>query len=395
MIEIKKNIFWNGIKDYDLRSFHGHEMSTHHGSTYNSFLIKDEKIALVDTVWDLHSEEFIRSLKENVGIENIDYIIVNHMEPDHAGCIELLMDINPKIEIYCTAAGEKIIKKYFNRDDWKINTVKTGDKLSLGEYELTFVEMKMIHWPESMLVYIEKAKLLLSNDAFGQHYAAGVMFDDEADTCVMNYEALKYYANILTPFNVLIKKKLDEIAAMNLDIDMIAPSHGVIWRSRVQDILDFYSEWCNNTNDGSVVIIYDTLYGSTKKMAEEISKPFLKAGIPYKMYNAAITDGSDLIADVFSAKLVVVGSPTVHNGMLTTVDQVLARMKHLKFKNKIGAAFGSYGWSGEATKDIDESLNKMGITTVIEPISVKYNLSPEELKMCYEFGEKLVAEVQE
>ena len=385
MIEIKKNIYWTGIKDWDLRVFHGHELSTHRGSSYNSYLIKDEKTILVDTVWDPYKEEFVARLEKEVGLNNIDAIVINHIEPDHGGSLGYLMERIPNVPIYCTKNGVEIIKKTFHKE-WNFNAVKTGDSINIGEYDLVFVEMQMLHWPDSLLTYVKGANLVLSNDAFGQHYAAKSLFNDEIDHCELYQEAIKYYANILTPFSPLIKKKVEQISAMNLPIDMIAPSHGVIWRTDPMQIVNKYYEWSQEYNEGNVVIIYDTMYNATKDMAESIAQGLAEAGVTYKMFNASNTDESDLLTDIFKAKGVIIGSCTVNNTVLRAIHALLEEIKAHKFKGKFGAGFGSYGWSGESPKVISQKLAEAGFKVSQEPLMFKYKPTEEEFEQCVTYG---------
>lgn len=385
MIEIKKNIYWTGIRDWELRQFHGHELSTHRGSTYNSYLVRDEKTALVDTVWDPYKDDFLEMLDKNIGLQSIDYIVINHVEPDHGGSLGHIMSRIPNTPIYCTKNGAEIIRKTYHQD-WDFRVVKTGDTLKLGEYELVFVEMQMLHWPDSMMTYVKGANVALSNDAFGQHYASLSLFNDETDTCELYQEAIKYYANILAPFSPLIKKKVEEIRAMNLPIDMIAPSHGVIWRTNPMQIVDKYYEWSQNYNEGFVAIIYDTMYNATKAMAGAIAEGLALEGVRYKIYNASISDESDLITDMFRAKGVIIGSCTVNNTVLRPVIGILEEIKSHKLKGKYAAGFGSYGWSGEAHKLISQKLGEAGLHIIAEPLGLKYRPTAEELQQCVEYG---------
>lgn len=386
MIEIKKDIYWLGLKDWELRKFHGHELSTHKGSTYNSYLIKDEKNVLVDTVWNPYKEQFEDILEKEIGISNIDMIVINHSEPDHAGSLGYIMSKIPHVPIYCTKNGADILKKHFHKD-WNFKIVKTGDTVSIGKYELVFVEMQMIHWPDSMMTYVKGANVVLSNDAFGQHYSARSLFNDECDSCEIFQEAIKYYANILTPYSGLIKKKIEQVKAMNLPIDMIAPSHGVIWRDNSMQIVDKYYEWSQDYNEGTVVIFYDTMYDATKRMAEAIGEGLGRNNVKYKIYNSSITDKSDLMTELFKAKGIIAGSCTVNNTVLTSVAAILHDIKSYKLKNKVGAAFGSYGWSGESPKIISQSLQDAGLQVFGEPIRVQYQPTQEDLLKCIEFGE--------
>jgi len=395
MLEIKKNIYWCGIRDWGLGVFHGHELSTHRGSSYNSYLIKDKKTVLVDTVWDPYKELFVTDLEENVGLSNIDAIVINHVEPDHGGSLGLLMEKIPNTPIYCTKNGAEIIKKYFGKD-WNFNIVKTGDTLDLGEYKLKFVEMQMIHWPDSMLEYVEGAKLVISNDAFGQHYCGVSMFNDEVDKCELYQEAIKYYANILTPFKPLIKKKIEQIVALNLDFDMIAPSHGVIWRDNPIQIVEKYLQWSEASfNEGNVAIIYDTMYHSTRVMAEAIARGLEEEGVKFKIFNAATKDKSDLNTEIFKANAVLIGSSTVNNTVLRPISALLDEIKGLKMKNKLALGFGSYGWSGEAHKIISDKLAEAGLTVCAEPLGIRYKPSSDELNQCVEVGRYIGKQVKD
>ncbi|MCR4435274.1 MAG: flavodoxin domain-containing protein [Clostridiales bacterium] len=385
MLEIKDNIFWVGIKDWELRRFHGHELSTHRGSSYNSYLIKDKKTVLVDTVWDPYQEEFAEMLEKEVGLGHIDMIVINHMEPDHGGSLGHILSKIPETPIYCTKNGMETIRGHFHRD-WNFNIVKTGDCVNIGSYDLVFVEMQMIHWPDSLLTYVKGANVVLSNDAFGQHYSAQSLFNDEVDACELYQEAEKYYANILTPFSALVKKKIEQIKGLSLPIEMIAPSHGVIWRDNPMQIVDRYYEWSQDYHEGNAVIVYDTMYEATKSMAQAIGRGLEKKNVKYKLFNCGKTDDSDLITELFKAKGIILGSCTVNNTMLHSVGGLVERMKGLRFKNKVAAGFGSYGWSGEAPALISRKLEEAGLTIVMDPIKVKYRPTAEDLGRCEEFG---------
>lgn len=397
MVEIKKNIYWCGIKDWELRHFHGHELSTHRGSSYNSYLIKDKKTVLVDTVWEPYKEEFVNALDREIGLGSIDAIVINHTEPDHGGSLGHLLDRLPdkSVPIYCTKNGADIISRYFPQKGLNLNIVKTGDTLSTGEYELVFVEMQMIHWPDSMLTYVKGAATALSNDAFGQHYAGISLFNDEVDSCELFEEALKYYANILTPFSALIKKKIEQIKALGLPIDMIAPSHGVIWRRDPMQIVDKYYEWSQDYSEGHAVIIFDTMYEATKTMAEAIGGGLTKQGVKCKLFNVSATDQSDLITEIFKAKGVIIGSCTVNNTVLRVTAGLLEEIKGHKFRGKLGAGFGSYGWSGESPKIISTALENSGFRIAGGPLGVKYRASESDLLQCAAFGESFAQEMKQ
>ncbi|MDR1062088.1 MAG: MBL fold metallo-hydrolase [Clostridiales bacterium] len=389
MHEIAKNIYWNGIKHWTLRNFHGRELSTHRASTYNAYIVRDEKTALIDTVWDPFADEFAASLEAGVGAKNIDLIVINHNEPDHGGSLGRVMELVPEgTPIYCSKNGAESIRKYFHRDDWNINVVKTGDSVSLGGRELTFVEMRLIHWPDSMMTFDSGAGVLFSNDAFGQHYCASGFFNDEVDECELYQEAIKYFANILAPYAPLIEKKLDEITALGLPVKLIAPSHGVIWRRDPLQIVGKYAEWAKAYSEGFAVIAYDCLYNATPAMAAAIAQGLANRGAAYKIFNTGGTDMSDLMTDMFCARGIIVGSSTVNNTVHRSIAGLLDDIRGHRLRGKIGAAFGSYGWSGEAPRLISEHLKGSGIEVAEEPLRAQYAPTPDDLRKCVEFGER-------
>lgn len=395
MIQVKDNVYWLGLKDWELRRFHGHEFSTHRGSSYNTYLIRDEKNILVDTVWTPFQKEFLEIIEKEVGFSNIDGIIINHMEPDHGGCLGALMELVPEnTPVYCSPKGVESIKGHFHKE-WNVIPVRTGDKINIGRSDITFVEMAMIHWPDSMAEFVTPANVLLSNDAFGEHYCPVSIFEDETDPCEVNQEALKYYANILTPLAPLIKKKIAEVKALNLPIEVIAPSHGVIWRKDPMRIIQKYAEWSEDYHEGYVTIVYDTMYNSTKKMAEAIAKGIENQGVKCKLYNSSVTDISDLVTELFCSKGIILGSCTIHNSYLRSLAGVLAEIKVHRFKKKIGAAFGSSGWSNAAPENLNEQLKDAGINVVLEPLGLKFVPTPEDIERCIKYGEEFALKVKE
>lgn len=392
MIKIKDNIYWAGVKDWEIKRFHGEEYSTHRGSSYNAYIVKDQKIALVDTVWTPFNERFLDKLEQNVGLNNISLIVINHTEQDHAGSLPYLMERLPETPIYCTKNGAMMIKKHFHRD-WNFNVVKTGDSVDLGEHKLVFAEMQMLHWPDSMATYVTGANVLLSNDAFGQHYASPYMFNDQVDQGELYQEAIKYYANILTPFSRMVKAKLKELAGLNLAIDMIAPSHGIIWRDNPMQIIEKYDQWAGDYHEGTVAILYDSMWGATRKMAQAIAKGLRNKGVGAKLLHTGRRDKNDVITEAFKAKGIIVGSSTINKVMLSSTAEILEIIKGLQFKNKVGAAFGSYGWSGESIKLVENRLKESGLEIVMDGIRAQYNPTPEDLKSCETFGESFAAHV--
>jgi anaerobic nitric oxide reductase flavorubredoxin len=394
MTKLKDKIYWLGLKVWDLETFHGHEMTTPLGTSYNSYLIKDKKTSLVDTCKIDKRDEYLQILEEDVGFENIDMIIMNHNEPDHGGMLlEILERIGRDKPVYCTQMGKKFINRFFG-EGLNIKTVKTGDEISLGETTLRFIEMRMIHWPDSMMTYALPQKVLFSNDAFGQHFTAGSIFDDAVDECKLFYEALKYYVNILTPLGKLINKKLKEIMDMELEIDLIAPSHGVIWKKNIGRILSSYQKWSEDANTEKVMIIYDTMYGQSAKIAKAIAEGVEKEGVDYRIYNVSTYDTSDLITEMFLAKGVMIGGPTINNSILSKTAGLLEEMRSMKFRNKLGGSFGTYGWSGESCKIIKEGLIGAGLKVELDPISVFLKMSTEEKENCINYGRKFAKMVK-
>ncbi|HOQ17828.1 MAG: anaerobic nitric oxide reductase flavorubredoxin [Epulopiscium sp.] len=389
-VKITESVTWVGIRDWELRTFHGEEYSTHRGSSYNCYLVRDEKTALIDTVWSPFDKEFVANLKKEIDLNEIDYIIINHGEVDHSGALLQLMNAIPETPIYCTKNAATSLKGQYHKD-WNFNVVKTGDKLSLGKKELIFIEARMLHWPDSMFTYLTGENILFSNDAFGQHYATEEIYNDLADQCALYQEAIKYYANILTPFSALVTEKIKEVLSFNLPLNMICTSHGVIWRDNPAQIIEKYLSWADNYQENQITIIYDTMWDNTKKMAEAIKKGIRAADseVVIKLFNAGKTDKNDIITEVFKSKAILVGSSTINNGILSSVAGILEMIKGLAFKNKKAAAFGSYGWGGQAVKIISNLLKESGFELINEGKKVMWTPDENALKECEEFGAQI------
>jgi anaerobic nitric oxide reductase flavorubredoxin len=389
---IKNNVYWVGKVDWELRKFHGEEYSTDKGSTYNSYLVQEEKTVLIDTVWLPYGIEFVDNLAKEIDLNKIDFIVANHGEVDHSGGLPELMKRIPKTPIYCTANAVKSLKGQFHQD-WDFRVVKTGDKIDIGNgKELIFVEMTMLHWPDSMATYMTQDNILFCNDAFGQHYATEALYNDLVDQAEMFNEAIKYYANILTPFSGMLTKKLDEIIALGLPIDILATSHGVIWRDNPMQIVQKYAEWAQDYQENQITIIYDTMSNGTKHLAEKIAEGIQLADpeITVKIYNIAKSDQNDVITEVFKSKTVVMGSPTISNSMLHTMAGIIHLMKEMKFKNKKAAVFGCYGWSGESTKALKEHLESAGFEVMDEGLRIQWQPDEQQQLEAIEFGKKIV-----
>ncbi len=387
--KITDKVTWVGKIDWELRRFHGDEYSTDRGSSYNSYLIKDEKTVLIDTVWEPFAKEFVDNLKKEIDLNEIDYIIAQHSEIDHSGALPLLMKEIPDTPIYCTSNGAKILKAHFH-EDWNFIEVKTGDTLNIGESTLTFVEARMLHWPDSMMTYMDSDAILFSNDAFGQHYASDLMYNDLVDQCELYEEAIKYYANILTPFSPLVTNKIKEVLSLELPLNMIATSHGVIWRDNPAQIVEKYLEWANAYQENQVTIVYDTMWNATRRMAEAIAEGIksVDGTVTVKLFNAANTDKNDIITELFRSKALLFGSSTVNKGIMNATGGLLEMIKGIGFKNKKAAAFGSYGWSGESVGIIEEKLKDAKLDLIEGGPKILWNPDKDALEQCVEFGKE-------
>lgn len=393
--KLTDRVTWVGKIDWELKTFHGEEYSTDRGSSYNSYLIEDEKTALIDTVWMPFSEEFVKNLKATIDLNEIDYIIANHGEIDHSGALPALMKEIPETPIYCTKKGIESLKGQYHAD-WNFVEVKTGDTLDLGEGQLIFVEMPMLHWPDSLLEYYTKDKILFSNDAFGQHYATEDLLNNHVDQNELFTEAIKYYANILTPFSGILTRKVKEILEFNLELNMICPSHGVIWKENPAQIVHQYLEWADDYQEDQITFIYDTMWENTKIMAEAIAEGVKKVSpkTKIKLINTSLVDKNDVITEVFKSKAIFVGSPTINNGILNSLAGIIEMIQGLKFKNKAFAAFGSYGWSGESVKIIEEEMEKAGFNKVLEGIKMKWTPTDEDQVSLRDFGETFISQLE-
>lgn len=395
MKEIKKDVYLVGKVDWELRKFHGDEYSTHRGTSYNSYLVKDKKTALIDSVWSPFGAEFVENLNKYVSLKKIDYVVASHAEIDHSGGLAELMENIPDTPVYCTNNGMKSLKGHFHKD-WNFVPVKTGDKLNLGEKELMFIEAPMLHWPDSMFSYLTGENLLFSNDAFGQHLASELMYNDLVDQAELFQECIKYYANILTPFSGLVEKKIDEFKSLNVPVDMICPSHGVIWRDNPLQIVGKYLDWSKNYRENQITIVYDTMWNGTRKMAEAIAKGIKSADdmTVVKLFNISRSDKNDVVTEVFKSKALLVGSPTINRGILSALAGFMEQIRGLKFKEKKAAAFGTYGWSGESVNMISKGLESAGFDLLDDGIKSIWNPNEISLKECVDFGKEIAVKTR-
>ncbi len=380
-VKLADNVYWVGAVDWGLKDFHGY--LTQRGSTYNAYLIIDEKITLVDTVKHHLYDEMLGNIKEVIDPSRIDYIVSNHTEMDHSGGLPKILEIAKNATVIASPNGEKGLKRHFKKD-WNFKVVNTGDVVNIGKRNLSFVLAPMVHWPDSMLTYLPEEKLLLSNDAFGQHIASNERFDDEFDIAVLKEEAAKYYANIVLPYSKQVNKLLE--AASGLNIKTIAPSHGIIWRKSVKDIVELYKKWAGNICNDEAVIVYDTMWKSTEKMANALGDVFKDKNIKCELLNLQKNHISDIMAKTLSAKYICVGSPTLNNGLMPTVAAFLTYLKGLAPDNRTAIAFGSFGWGGQSIPEIESVFESCKFEVPLKGLKLQYVPDEEEIK---EFKNKL------
>jgi flavorubredoxin len=387
-VELKKGIYWVGAIDWNLRDFHGY--TTPKGTTYNAYLITGEKIALVDTVKAPFFEEMLSRIREIIDPAKIEYVIVNHVEMDHSGSLPLLKQALPHIKVFCSPRAEEELRLHYGKE-LSLSILKTGDVLDLGGKSLTFVETPMVHWPDSMVTYVREDKALLPNDAFGQHIASSERFDDQLGWDTILPEATKYYANIVMPYGAQVLKALDTLKG--IEVGIIGPSHGIIWRNDIPELITTYERWAKGETEKRALIVYDTMWGSTEKMARAIYRGVAEEGIPTKLYRLSISDHSDIVAELLNSRGLLLGSPTINNGVFPRVAQFSTYIKGLRPKGRIAAAFGSYGWGGGAVKALTADLQASGME-VMEELQVKFIPDKESLSTCEELGRRVAQRIK-
>ncbi len=391
-VEIKPGVYWVGAVDWNVRQFHGPSFSTPRGTTYNAYLIVDDDITLVDTVHEPFTHVLIDHIAEIIDPTRITNIVVNHIELDHSGAFPAIMNLNPDANVFATKNGKDGLGKHFP-GDWDIQTVKTGDTLITGSRTLQFIEAPMLHWPDSMFTFIPEDKLLLPNDAFGQHLATNKRFDDEVDRRILMDEAAKYYANILNPFSKLVARKLQEIQDLQLDIDMIAPSHGVIFRTDPEAILGAYERWASGVGQPKVVIAFETMWNSTSKLAHALLEGVTDAGVDGAIHQISRSDINTIATQIMEARAVFIGSSTINNDILPSVAPLLDEIVGLKLAGKQALAFGSQGWAGGAVRTIGDKLEKAGMQLAHEGYSVKWVPTDEELAAARTLGYEIASSI--
>jgi len=389
-IKVTDNVYWVGAIDWTIRDFHGY--TTPHGSTYNAYLVMADDITLIDTVKAPFKDEMLSRIKSVVDPSKIKYIISNHSEMDHSGCLNEIIDFIKPEKVFASTTGVKTLKELFH-DQHEIIAVKDGETLSLGNMELTFMETRMIHWPDSMFTYLAADELLFSQDAFGMHLASFERFADEIPAATLEYEGATYYANIVLPYSPIVLKALDKVAASGLKIKIIAPDHGPVWRKDIGRIIELYKQWALQKPTAKAVVVYATMWHSTEKMAVAIGESLAQAGVRVKLFSMNETHRSEVVYEVLDAGALIVGSPTLNNNILPQMADVMTYLKGLKPANLIGAAFGSYGWSGESVKHLEATLKEMKVEIAAESISVKHVPDSDVLEKCREMGKTIAAEL--
>ncbi len=390
--QIAPDIYWVGAVDWNIRDFHGY--STPDGTTYNAYLILDEKVTLIDTVKNEFAEEALKAISEIVDLRKIDIVISNHTEMDHSGGLPRFMHrIGEDKPVYCSKMGFKNLKGHF-RSGLNYQPVDDGQTINIGKRTLTFLETRMLHWPDSMFTYLNEEKILFSSDAFGQHYAGVEHFDDEIGDAILPHAA-KYYANILLLYSTHILNLMEKVKKLGTQFKMICPDHGVVWRKDPGKIVNAYVEWALQKPKKKVVVVYDTMWHSTQKMAEAIVDSLGQEGVQARCMHARAWHRSDIMTEVLEAGAVLIGSCTLNNGMFPSIADVLTYMKGLKPLNKLGAAFGSYGWSGEAVKYVTQELEAMKFEMVDPGLKVQWIPTDEQIEACYELGKKVAARLSE
>ncbi len=395
--ELKNDIYWVGAIDWAVRDFHGYE--TPRGTSYNNYLILDNDPTLIDTVKHDFADITVKNIKTLIEPSRIKHVVVNHIENDHATSIDRIMALAPKATVYMTERAHKGLERFYDMSGWKVKVVKNGETLSIGKRTLLFLETPMLHWPDSMVTYVKEEKLLFSQDAFGQHIASSARFDDEYVTCASMWEledaVWDYYANILMPFGQLIKAKIGEIVKAGLEIEMIAPDHGVIWRKDPAKILQMYLDMAGGKANQSVAIVYDTMWQSTEAMIPPIVKGISDEGLDCKVVKLRATPQSVAAKEFWKSRGTLIGSPTLNNLSFPTIAQFLANLRGLRPKNRLVGAFGSFGWGGGAVKEIYEEAKKLGLAVFEPGLQVLYRPSIEDEARCYEFGRAFVQRVKE
>jgi len=391
-VQISQNVYWVGAIDWNLRDFHGY--ATHRGTTYNAYLILGEKPTLIDTVKKEFYDEMMERIQSVIDPHKIQLIISNHSELDHAGALVQTLQATSAQEVYVSAMGLKDLTGHFHQD-LKMHVVKTGDKIDLGGDTISFVEARMLHWPDSMFSYLEKENILFSNDVFGMHYATNRLFDDENDEKIWMQEAEKYYANIVLPYSDIVLRFLEQVKKMGLSPRLIAPDHGFIWRKEPMRIVELYGKWAAQQPQNKAVIVYDTMWGSSEKMARQIADGLSAGGTEVRLLSMHHNDRSEVALALLHSAALIVGTPVLNSQIFPSMADVLCYLKGLRKKNLIGAAFGSYGWNGAPIDGLTKTLEEMGVSVVAPAIKSPFVPDEKILSACRELGVQISGQIKQ
>ncbi|MFC1736188.1 FprA family A-type flavoprotein [Candidatus Hydrogenedentota bacterium] len=385
---VTDNVYWVGAIDWNVRDFHGYE--TDRGSTYNAYLVMADKITLIDTVKAPFKGEMLARIASVVDPAQINYIISNHSEMDHTGCLPEVIETMKPERVFASAMGVKALSNHFS-DLQIVEAVKDGQSLDLGDMKLIFTETRMLHWPDSMFSYLEDERLLFSQDVFGMHLATGERFADEIEDCLLENEAAKYYANIVMPYSSIVEKTLAKVAESGMQLDIIAPDHGPIWRTpeTIEGVIARYARWAAQRPTMKALVVYDTMWHSTEKMATAIAEGLSAVGAVPQLMSLSANHRTEIATEVLEAGALLVGSPTLNNNILPTVADILTYLKGLRPKNLIGVTFGSYGWSGESVKIIEGFLNNMKVELIEESLGINYVPDDKVLEECFALGNRI------
>ena len=387
--KISDRVYWVGAIDWAIRDFHGYKTSQ--GTTYNAYLILADKVTLIDTVKAPFKDELLARIASIIDPKKIDYIVSNHSEMDHSGCLSRCIHQLKPEKVFASKMGVKALSSHFNLKG--IEAVEDGQTLSLGNLGLTFMETRMLHWPDSMFSYLAEEKLLFSQDAFGMHLASNERFDDEVE--LWEFEAAKYYANILLHFSPLVSKLLDRVGQMNLSLKIIAPDHGLVYRKDLEKIIRLYGKWAEQKPTNKALVVFDTMWQSTAMMARAIGEGLFEGGAKAKLLPLSSNHRSDIMTELLDAGALIVGTPTLNNNLFPTVADMLIYVKGLHPRNLVGAAFGSYGWSGEGVKQVEEYLDAMKIEKVCDGLKVQYVPTADDLEKCHALGLQVADQMKE
>jgi flavorubredoxin len=391
-VKISDHVYWVGAIDWGIRDFHGY--STFRGSTYNAYLIVADDVILIDTVKAPFKDELLSRVASVTDPRNIKYIISNHSEMDHSGSLpRVIAEVEPE-KVFASPNGVKALAAHFHMDR-EITAVKDGESLALGGVNLSFLETRMLHWPDSMVTYVAEDRLLFSQDGFGMHLATAERFADEIDECAIVEEGAKYYANILTPYSALVTKLIERVGSLGIRIDVLCPDHGPIWRKDPGKIIGLWGKWAEQAPTMKALVVYDTMWGSTGKMARAISEGLVGGGAAASVMPLHSCHRSDVATELLEAGALLVGTPTINNNIFPTVADVLAYLRGLKFRNLVGAVFGSYGWSGEGHKLLNDELASMKVEIVADPMAVNYVPDGEALDRCRGLGLAVAEKLKE